>query len=103
MKHVYLDNAATTPMHPDVVAAMTEQMNADFGNASSTHYFGRQAHAALDHARQTLATALHTTTDNIVFTGGATESNNTAIIRTATRGVSRECTSLPVPLNTCRC
>lgn len=83
MKHVYLDNAATTPMHPDVVAAMTEQMNADFGNASSTHYYGRQAHSALDKARQTVADALHTDAANVVFTGGATESNNTAIIRTA--------------------
>lgn len=83
MEHVYLDNAATTPMHPDVVAAMTEQMANDFGNASSTHFFGRTAHAALDKARMQVAAALHTKADHIVFTGGATESNNTAIMRVA--------------------
>lgn len=70
-------------MHPDVVAGMLAQMQNDFGNASSTHYFGRTAHAALDKARGQLATALHTKPDHIVFTGGATESNNTAIMQVA--------------------
>ncbi|WP_155285908.1 cysteine desulfurase family protein [Lacticaseibacillus zhaodongensis] len=83
MEHVYLDNAATTPMRPEVIAAMTAQMQNDFGNASSTHYFGRQAHTALDHARQQLADVLHTKADHIVFTSGATESNNTVINQVA--------------------
>mgnify|MGYP004466996957 CR=1 FL=1 len=83
LAHIYLDNAATTPMHPDVIAAMMAQMQDDFGNASSTHYFGRTAHAALDKARMQIAHALHTKADHIVFTGGATESNNTAIMQVA--------------------
>ena len=83
MKHVYLDNAATTPMKPEVVAAMTDQMQNDFGNASSTHFFGRTAHAALDKARQTIANALAVKPDRVIFTAGATESNNTAITQTA--------------------
>lgn len=89
MEHVYLDNAATTPMRPEVIAAMTEQMQNDFGNASSTHYFGRQAHTALDRARQQLADALHTKPEHIVFTGGATESNNTAVMQVAAAKASQ--------------
>ncbi|KRM54756.1 cysteine desulfurase family protein [Lacticaseibacillus sharpeae] len=89
MNHVYLDNAATTPMHPAVVQAMTDQMMNDFGNASSTHFFGRTAHAALDKARGQLASTLHTKPDHIVFTGGATESNNTAIMQTARANAGR--------------
>ena len=46
MQHIYLDNAATTPMAPEVIQTMTDQMQHDFGNASSTHWFGREAHPA---------------------------------------------------------
>ncbi|KRM23868.1 cysteine desulfurase family protein [Latilactobacillus graminis] len=83
MKHIYLDNAATTPMAPEVIATMTEQMQADFGNASSTHYFGRQAHTVLDTSRHTLAQSIHAKDNEIILTSGATESNNTAILQTA--------------------
>ncbi|MCP8866733.1 cysteine desulfurase family protein [Latilactobacillus curvatus] len=83
MKHIYLDNAATTPMAPEVIATMTEQMQADFGNASSTHYFGRQAHTVLDTGRHTLAQSIHAKDNELVLTSGATESNNTAILQTA--------------------
>ena len=83
MEHIYLDNAATTPMAPEVIKTMTDQMQNDFGNASSTHYFGRTAHTVLDNARQIVADALHVKPATIVFTGGATESNNTVIMQTA--------------------
>lgn len=83
MKHVYLDNAATTPMAPEVIDAMTKQMATDFGNASSTHWFGRQAHTVLAESRQVMAASIHAKPDEIVFTSGATEANNTAIIETA--------------------
>ncbi|SMH68533.1 Cysteine desulfurase [Latilactobacillus curvatus] len=83
MKHIYLDNAATTPMTPEVIATMTEQMQADFGNASSTHYFGRQAHTVLDTSRHTLAQSIHAKDNELILTSGATESNNTAILQTA--------------------
>lgn len=83
VKHIYLDNAATTPMTPEVIATMTEQMQADFGNASSTHYFGRQAHTVLDTSRHTLAQSIHAKDNELILTSGATESNNTAILQTA--------------------
>lgn len=83
MQHVYLDNAATTPMAPEVIAAMMDQMQNDFGNASSTHWFGRQAHAVLDASRQVMATSINAKPADIVFTSGATEANNTAIMSTA--------------------
>ncbi|KRK74391.1 cysteine desulfurase family protein [Lacticaseibacillus nasuensis] len=83
MKHIYLDNAATTPMAPAVIDAMTAQMQADFGNASSTHWFGRQAHTVLDLARTTLAASINAKPEQIVITSGATEANNTAIMQTA--------------------
>ncbi|WP_262316783.1 cysteine desulfurase family protein [Lacticaseibacillus parakribbianus] len=83
MAHIYLDNAATTPMAKQVIATMTAQMQDDFGNASSTHWFGRQAHTVLDQARQTMAASIHALPDNIQFTSGATEANNTAIVQVA--------------------
>ncbi|MFD1671154.1 cysteine desulfurase family protein [Agrilactobacillus yilanensis] len=83
MEHIYLDNAATTPMAPEVVATMTEQMTNDFGNASSTHYFGRQARMVLDASRHTIAQSIHAKDDEIIFTSGGSESDNTAIIQTA--------------------
>lgn len=89
MKHVYLDNAATTPMDAAVVATMAEQMTSDFGNASSTHYFGRQARAVLDDSRHLLAQSIHAKDDEIIFTSGGSESDNTAIILTALTYQSR--------------
>ncbi|WP_125766559.1 cysteine desulfurase family protein [Lapidilactobacillus wuchangensis] len=83
MAHYYFDNAATTPVSPSVVTAMTEILQNEFGNASSTHYFGRQAHHLLDQSRQILAESIHAAaTDEIIFTSGGTESDNTAILST---------------------
>ncbi|MFD0897940.1 cysteine desulfurase family protein [Loigolactobacillus binensis] len=83
MTHTYLDNAATTPMDPAVIAVMTEQMQQNFGNASNIHYFGRQARQVLDASRKTLAESINAHEDELVFTSGGTESDNTAIMQTA--------------------
>lgn len=76
---IYLDNAATTPLTHSVIDAMTEIMENDFGNPSSIHGIGRRANQRLRSARQTIASALKTDPRRIIFTSGATESNNTAI------------------------
>lgn len=76
MKRVYLDNAATTPMLPEVVEAMLQTMNLTFGNPSSTHAFGRSAKAVIENARKNIAKLLHCTTSEIVFTSGGTEADN---------------------------
>src|SRR5204863_8449586 len=76
---VYFDYNATTPLAPgvaDAVAAATRDL---FGNASSVHYFGQQAKAALDEARSAVASLIGAETSEIVFTGGGTESDNFAI------------------------
>ncbi|MFT8836326.1 cysteine desulfurase family protein [Liquorilactobacillus satsumensis] len=84
MKHIYLDNAATTPMAQPVIDKMTAVMTQVFGNASSTHYYGRQARAILDESRHVIARSINAKKDDeIVFTSGGTESDNTAIIETA--------------------
>lgn len=84
MAHYYFDNAATTPVSPSVIQAMLPVLQTTFGNPSSIHYFGRQAHQLLDHSRQTIAQSIHAhNRDEIVFTSGGTESDNTAILSTA--------------------
>lgn len=70
-------------MSPSVVAAMSQALADDFGNASSTHYFGRQSHHLLDESRQVIANSIHAKTDEIIFTSGGTEGDNTAILGTA--------------------
>jgi len=83
MKRVYLDNAATTPMATSVVTKMMDEMQHDFGNASSTHAFGRAARQVLDDSRHVIAQSIHAKDDDIVFTSGGTEGDNTAIMQTA--------------------
>lgn len=83
MEHIYLDNAATTKIAPEVIEEMTKQMTNQYGNASSTHYFGRQSHTVLDNSRQILADSINAQPSEILITSGATESNNMAIIQTA--------------------
>ncbi len=77
---VYLDHSATTPVRAEVVAAMEPFYGPKFGNPSSIHRWGREARAALDEARERLATTLGAHTDEIVFTSGGTESDNLAIL-----------------------
>lgn len=76
MKKVYLDNAATTPMHPEVIQEMTRVMQEDFGNPSSTHGFGRQAKSVLELSRKSVAKSINALSQEIIFTSGGTESNN---------------------------
>ena len=82
-KNIYLDNAATTPMDQKVVEIISKEMANDFGNASSQHAFGRKAREAVDQARDILAKSINAKPDNIIFTSGGSESNNTAIFGTA--------------------
>jgi len=79
MKGIYLDHAATTPVAPPVLEAMLPYFSQLYGNPGSTHAFGEKARYALEKARETIAVAIGANADEIVFTSGGTESNNTAI------------------------
>lgn len=79
---VYLDNAATTPLDPEVFEAMKPFLMEDFGNPSSTHAHGRKVRAAIESARKKVAELLNCTPGEIIFTSGGTEADN-AIIRSA--------------------
>jgi cysteine desulfurase len=76
MKKVYLDNAATTKIYPEVVEEMMKVLQQDFGNPSSSHSFGRQAKSVLEFSRKSIAKSLNATSQEIIFTSGGTESNN---------------------------
>jgi cysteine desulfurase len=76
---LYLDNAATTPVRPEVVAAMAPYLTRWFGNPSSHHEVGEAAASALEDARARVAAILGMRSGDVVFTSGGTESNNTAI------------------------
>jgi len=78
-RRVYLDNSATTPIDPAVVEAMLPYLMAKFGNASSIHFYGQEARAALDKARHQVAALINARPNEIVFTSGGTEANNLAI------------------------
>lgn len=73
---VYLDNAATTPLDPEVFEAMKPFLLNDFGNPSSTHAHGRKVRAAIESARKKIAELLHCTPGEIIFTSGGTEADN---------------------------
>lgn len=79
---VYLDNAATTPLDPEVFEAMKPFMLENFGNPSSIHAHGRKVKAAIESARKQVATLLNCTPGEIIFTSGGTEADN-AIITSA--------------------
>jgi cysteine desulfurase len=76
---VYLDNAATTPVHPDVVATMLPLLQNGFGNPSSIHAFGREIRTTIEQARKKIATQINCSPGEIFFTSGGTEANNMAI------------------------
>lgn len=80
---VYLDYAATSPMHPEVIDAMSKAMRSHFGNASSTHQYGRLSRGVLDEARMVFAKSIQAKPNEILITSGGTESDNTAILKTA--------------------
>jgi cysteine desulfurase len=81
---IYLDYNATTPVDPLVADAIDPYLRQHFGNPSSTHIYGRNAHQAIDRARQQVAQLIGAHADEIIFTGCATEANNLAI-----RGAAR--------------
>lgn len=76
---IYLDHNATTPVHPEVVEAMAAALREHWGNPSSTHAEGAAARAALENARSQVATLLGAAPAEVIFTSGATESNNTVL------------------------
>jgi len=76
---IYLDNAATTPLIPEVLDAMMPFFKENFGNPSAIHSFGRTTRAAIENARKQVANALNTSPSEIFFTSSGTEANNTAI------------------------
>lgn len=79
MERIYMDNAATTRVKPEVLEAMLPYYGEVFGNPSTIYYYGREAHKALDHARQQVAAAIGADKDEIYFTSCGTESDNWAI------------------------
>jgi len=78
-KRVYLDNAATTPLAPEVFDAMAPVLKDSFGNPSSTHAFGREVRGKIEVARRKIAKMLNITPGELVFTSGGTEADNMAI------------------------
>lgn len=77
---LYFDHAATTPVHPRVLAAMTPYLTQVFGNPSSVHGAGREARKALEQARDTIAGFMDADPQSLIFTSGGTEADNMAII-----------------------
>ncbi len=83
MSSVYLDYNATTPLDPEILAAMRPFIEEEFGNPSSIHHRGRRARAALDEARERISGLFQGKPSEVVFTSGGTESVNFAILGTA--------------------
>ena len=79
MERIYLDYAATTPTHPDVIKAMTSYFGESFGNPSSLHSYGQEAKDAVDRARGKVASLIGAKNEEIVFTGSGTEADNFAL------------------------
>ncbi len=88
MRSVYLDHAATTPLHPAVVEVMLPYLERGFGNPSSIHQAGREAREAVERARLTVADILGASPEEIVFTSGGTEADNLAVKGVALRNPS---------------
>jgi cysteine desulfurase len=89
MKKVYLDNASTTAMRPEVIQEMTKVMTEDFGNPSSTHSFGRNGKTILELSRKSIAKHLNCSAQEIIFTSGGTEADNW-ILRSAVEDLKIE-------------
>jgi cysteine desulfurase len=86
MRRIYLDHTATTPLDERVFEAMRPYFAETFGNASSVHSFGREAKAALERARETIAQAIGAHSGEVFFTSGGTESDNFALRGAALAG-----------------
>ena len=76
---IYLDNAASTKIHDDVLDSMIPYLKEQYGNPSSIHRYGRMAHKAIEKARKQIASLINADTSEILFTSGGTESNNTVL------------------------
>lgn len=79
LRRVYLDNNATTPLHPEILISMLPFLKEDFGNPSSLHQFGRKVKVRIDEEREKVADAIGADPSEIVFTSGGSESDNFAI------------------------
>lgn len=79
MQRIYVDNNATTPVHPDVLRVAADSLATVFGNASSIHKEGQTARRAIEEARESVARLLGAAGRDVIFTSGGTESNNAAI------------------------
>ncbi len=84
MNQIYLDNAATTPIREEVIAVMTQVMKQQYGNASSSHSFGRASKALIEKSRKTIASYLNVSPGEILFTSGGTEADN-LVLRSVVR------------------
>ncbi|MEQ3499734.1 cysteine desulfurase family protein [Tenacibaculum sp. SSH1-16] len=94
MKSVYLDNAATTPMLPEVIEVIQQSMQTNFGNPSSIHQHGRKAKAAVETARKSIAKHFNVSSSEIIFTSGGTEADNLILFNAVLNlGVERIITS----------
>ncbi len=108
MEKIYLDHCATTPLDPEVMAAMMKYFGNNYGNPGSIHAFGREAKQAVEKARRQVAALLGANPSEIIFTGGGTEADNLAILGAAgaaPSGRNHIVTSAiehPAVLNACR-
>ena len=94
MKQVYLDNAATTPIHPEVIEKMTQVMQEVYGNPSSSHQFGRKAKTVVEEARKYIARQMNVSAGEVIFTSGGSEADNLILYNAVTNlGVRRIITS----------
>ncbi len=84
MKKVYFDNAATTQVRDEVITVMVETMKNDYGNASSTHSYGRSSRALVEKSRKHIASRFNVSPGEIIFTSGGTEADN-LILQSAVR------------------
>ena len=106
MKKIYLDNNATTPLHPEVLEAMLPGFRENYGNPSSIHSFGRSARVQLDEAREKVAYLINAHSSEIIFTSGGTEANNLALLGVAFKDKEKKIITSkiehPSVLNPCR-
>ncbi|MGF7437772.1 cysteine desulfurase family protein [Lentilactobacillus senioris] len=83
MKEIYLDNAATTPISQSVYEEMMDKYKNVYGNASTLYGLGREAHTLMENSREVIAKSINADVDDIIFTSGGTEGDNTAIVQSA--------------------
>ena len=108
-KPVYLDYNGTTPHDPAVIAAMRPFLEVEFGNPSSSHWYGEKPKQAVNRARQQVAQLLNCRANEVVFTSGGTESNNHAIrgaaraLRSRGNHIITSAFEHPAVLEVCRC